>query len=178
MSVLLLYGFNNSLVISVYSFHLSGPFILVAIAHPWNRCPDEYNTLALHCQDTLLCIVLDGRQRSESRSHWLAFPLFIVSSLTPTPWPPSLPPLSLSPPQELDFTREASNAAKCAANFETSPHKELRTLVAVPRTFPAVSSHRVLTMEWMDGVPVTSVHELEAMGIRSADVARLVSWLN
>lgn len=75
-------------------------------------------------------------------------------------------------PQELDFTREANNALQCAANFQSGP---LRGHVAVPAAQPALSSRRVLTMDFMDGVGVTDVAAIERLGLKPADVAKLVS---
>jgi len=47
--------------------------------------------------------------------------------------------------RELDFTREARNLEQFARNFRRNPH------VRIPRCYPALSTGRVLTMEWLDG---------------------------
>ncbi|CAI5945365.1 unnamed protein product [Closterium sp. NIES-65] len=78
-------------------------------------------------------------------------------------------------PKELNFTLEASNGRHCMANFRSSPSKLLRESVAVPRSFPEFTGQRVLTMEWMEGVPLTDVARLKDMGINPADVAKLIS---
>ncbi|CAI7872055.1 unnamed protein product, partial [Closterium sp. NIES-54] len=59
------------------------------------------------------------------------------------------------------------------ANFRSSPSKLLRESVAVPRSFLELTGQRVLTMEWMEGVPLTDVARLKDMGINPADVAKL-----
>jgi len=88
-------------------------------------------------------------------------------TLATLPGPP--PPLGV---QELDFEQEAANAAQCAANFRGS---RLGGSVVVPRVYPGLSSRRVLTMEWMEGVPVGNTEAQRAMRLRSHDVAELVS---
>ena len=47
--------------------------------------------------------------------------------------------------RELDFAREARNLEQFARNFRRNPH------VRIPRCYPALSTGRVLTMEWLDG---------------------------
>src|SRR5262249_11875395 len=48
--------------------------------------------------------------------------------------------------RELDFAREARNLQQFSRNFARSPH------VRIPRFYPELSTARVLTMEWFDGV--------------------------
>lgn len=50
---------------------------------------------------------------------------------------------------ELDFTNEARNAAQLAQCMAGRPD------VAVPRTYPALCTPRVLAMEWIEGCKVT-----------------------
>mgnify|MGYP003684359835 CR=1 FL=1 len=71
--------------------------------------------------------------------------------------------------QELDFRLEAANAAKCASFFADWPR------VHVPRTLPHLSTERVLTMEWIDGAKLDDPRALAAIGVRSADVAPLLT---
>jgi len=47
--------------------------------------------------------------------------------------------------RELDFAREARNLQQFARNFRRNHH------VHIPRTYPELSTQRVLTMEWLDG---------------------------
>lgn len=54
---------------------------------------------------------------------------------------------------ELDFRREASNARRLEACLAA------RRDVAVPQVVPQLSSRRVLTAEWVDGVKVCGWRE-------------------
>jgi ubiquinone biosynthesis protein len=60
---------------------------------------------------------------------------------------------------ELDFVREAQNAAICRANFRRDPN------VVIPRVFEQCSSHRVLVLEYLDGVKVNDFPALERQGV-------------
>ncbi len=53
--------------------------------------------------------------------------------------------------RELDFIREERNLQHFAANFATEPR------VVFPRTFPRLSSRRVLTMEELSGISVAEL---------------------
>ncbi|HEX5472261.1 MAG TPA: AarF/UbiB family protein [Lacipirellulaceae bacterium] len=48
--------------------------------------------------------------------------------------------------REFDFAREARNLQQFARNFAKSPY------VRIPRFYPELSTGRVLTMEWLDGL--------------------------
>src|SRR3954452_5499583 len=48
--------------------------------------------------------------------------------------------------REFDFAREARNLQQFSRNFKRSQH------VRIPRFYPELSTGRVLTMEWLDGV--------------------------
>ncbi|HVT29191.1 MAG TPA: AarF/UbiB family protein, partial [Lacipirellulaceae bacterium] len=48
--------------------------------------------------------------------------------------------------REFDYAREARNLQQFARNFARSPH------VRIPRFYPRLSTGRVLTMEWLDGL--------------------------
>lgn len=61
--------------------------------------------------------------------------------------------------QEMDFTHEADNAARLAANFSG------RRDVAVPKLRRELSTRKVLTMEWIDGVKVSDVAGLRRLGL-------------
>lgn len=66
---------------------------------------------------------------------------------SPHPTPPH--------PTELDFEHEARNSVRCAANLN-SKQSRVRGRVAVPGVDRARTSHRVLTMEFIEGgVPLT-----------------------
>ncbi len=59
---------------------------------------------------------------------------------------------------ELDFTTEADNATRFANNFADDP------LVRFPRVYSEVSSRRVLTLEYFDGIKVTDAVDAGADG--------------
>ncbi len=69
---------------------------------------------------------------------------------------------------ELDFTAEADNTERIAANFDGQPE------VMFPRVVRELSTKRVLTTHYEEGIKVTDVRRLEAMGIDRGDLARLV----
>jgi aarF domain-containing kinase len=77
-------------------------------------------------------------------------------------------------PRELDFLCEAANAERCAANL-SSPASGVRGRVTVPRVDHARTTHRVLTMDFVEGAKVTDRAALAAMGAPPAAVARLIS---
>lgn len=68
--------------------------------------------------------------------------------------------------RELDFAREARNLQQFARHFADSPY------VRIPRFYPELSTTRVLTIEWLDGVKISdpAVHEIP--GIDLGEVAR------
>jgi ubiquinone biosynthesis protein len=71
--------------------------------------------------------------------------------------------------EELDFAQEARNIAIIRANFAES------TEVFFPVVVPELSSQRVLTTEFVDGVKATDVASLEEMGVdRPALAERLL----
>ena len=70
---------------------------------------------------------------------------------------------------ELDFRREAANAARTAAHFAREPR------VHVPSTLPALSGERVLTMEWIDGARLDDSSGLAARGIEPSELAPLTN---
>ncbi|MHC1788225.1 ABC1 kinase family protein [Solidesulfovibrio sp.] len=63
--------------------------------------------------------------------------------------------------RELDFVREERNLRHFAANFANEPQ------IVFPRTFPDRSSRRVLTMEELDGEPLSAL-----VGTASPETAR------
>jgi ubiquinone biosynthesis protein len=66
---------------------------------------------------------------------------------------------------ELDFVREAQNAAICRHNFRRDPN------VVIPRVFEQCSSRRVLAIEYLDGVKVNDFPALEQQGIDRHELA-------
>ena len=77
--------------------------------------------------------------------------------------------------QELDFLVEAQNSQKCLHNFcKLSPH--IAENIHVPLVYWNLSTSKLLTMEFMDGVQVNDVKGIQKMGIQPSDVSRLVTF--
>jgi ubiquinone biosynthesis protein len=78
---------------------------------------------------------------------------------------------------ELDYTNEAYNARRLKQNMEVYP------LVKVPAIYGDLSTERILTMEFVQGVKITNVAALDAAGIDRKAVAEtfvravLKQWL-
>ncbi len=68
--------------------------------------------------------------------------------------------------KELDFSIEALNLKRFARNFE---HNEK---IKVPALFEDLSTHRILTMEYIDGVKVSDTKALGARGIDPTAAAK------
>ncbi|KAJ3390647.1 putative aarF domain-containing protein kinase 1 [Entophlyctis sp. JEL0112] len=75
--------------------------------------------------------------------------------------------MSVSLPQELDFTVEASNISRVARNFSKD------SVVFVPKVLWA--TNRVLVEEFIDGVKVDNVLELSAHKIDPLDLSEVLS---
>lgn len=69
--------------------------------------------------------------------------------------------------QELDFRNEADNLRCFRRNFEDNP------LVSAPEPLPHYSSRRVLTMSFIDGIPVGDCLKLDSKGVVRPGIARL-----
>lgn len=74
-------------------------------------------------------------------------------------------------PMELDFVHEADNCATLRRNFAADPN------VIVPEVYREFTTRRVLTMEFIDGIKITSVAELERAGIDKHAVAQKLTEL-
>ena len=61
--------------------------------------------------------------------------------------------------EELDYTLEARNMVDFGANFKDSSQ------VKIPYPFPQLSSRRLLTMEWIDGIRCTDPEGIAAAGV-------------
>ncbi len=68
--------------------------------------------------------------------------------------------------RELDFGREERNIQQFAHDFRADP------TVYIPRTYPALSTRRVLTMELLDGIKVSERQRLIESGVDTAEIAR------
>ncbi|CAK9135788.1 unnamed protein product [Ilex paraguariensis] len=77
-------------------------------------------------------------------------------------------------PKELDFLIEAKNSVKCMDNFQKlSPR--IADYVYAPRVYWNLSTSKLLTMEFMEGVHINDVKAIQRLGIQPSDVAKLVS---
>ncbi|XP_021732460.1 putative ABC1 protein At2g40090 [Chenopodium quinoa] len=77
-------------------------------------------------------------------------------------------------PKELDFLVEAQNSQKCLHNFQKlSPH--ISDSIYVPLVYWNMSTKKLLTMEYIDGVQIDDVKGIRKMGILPYDVSRLIS---
>lgn len=68
--------------------------------------------------------------------------------------------------KELDFEQEARNSQQLAKYFQGKP------TIKVPFVYSHLSSKRVLTMELIEGVKITDVAQLKALGISPRKVVR------
>ncbi len=68
--------------------------------------------------------------------------------------------------RELDFTWEQRHMVQFARNFAENPS------VRIPRVYPELCTTRVLTMELVEGVPLSSREQLLAQGYDLTDLAR------
>ncbi|KAK9683519.1 hypothetical protein RND81_10G147400 [Saponaria officinalis] len=77
-------------------------------------------------------------------------------------------------PKELDFLVEAKNSERCLHNFrKLSPH--IADSIYVPVVFWNLSTSKLLTMEYIDGVQVDDVKGIRKMKIQPREVSNLVS---
>jgi ubiquinone biosynthesis protein len=68
--------------------------------------------------------------------------------------------------RELDFSRERRNLQQFALNFEGDKN------VRFPTPYPELSSSRVLTMDYLEGIPLAKVEALKQAGIDLEEMAR------
>ena len=75
---------------------------------------------------------------------------------------------------ELDFLKEAKNSEECAKDLENFKY------LYVPKLFRNLSSHRVLTTEFIDGIKVTEgmSDQFNFNVVGSSSEVRLSSWDN
>ncbi len=69
--------------------------------------------------------------------------------------------------EEMDYLNEAANAERFAA-LHRHNHR-----IAVPRIFHQATSRRVLTMEWIDGVKLTNLEAVRAIGVDPDDMVQV-----
>lgn len=79
-------------------------------------------------------------------------------------------------PRELDFENEARNLERCRQFFSPGGGgAALSGRIELPTVVPRLSSGRVLTMSFEEGVRMTDVAALREMGVSTASVTRLLS---
>lgn len=61
--------------------------------------------------------------------------------------------------QEIDYTHEAQNADRFYSNFAGS------TAVRIPKVFREYTTNRVLTMEFLEGIKISDIAQIEAYGL-------------
>tara|TARA_A100001388_G_scaffold243112_1_gene200262 strand:- start:526 stop:2382 length:1857 start_codon:yes stop_codon:yes gene_type:complete len=61
--------------------------------------------------------------------------------------------------EEMDYLNEADNAEKFRSMHQHNPK------IAVPKIYKKFTSRRVLTMEWIDGTKLTSLEDVQKLGI-------------
>jgi predicted unusual protein kinase regulating ubiquinone biosynthesis (AarF/ABC1/UbiB family) len=61
--------------------------------------------------------------------------------------------------EEMDYMNEAANAERFKQLHSHNPH------IAVPSIYHQATSRRVLTMEWIDGVKLTNLEAVKAIGV-------------
>ncbi|KAH7278749.1 hypothetical protein KP509_38G054700 [Ceratopteris richardii] len=77
-------------------------------------------------------------------------------------------------PKELDFSLEAKNGERCIKNFKTlSPG--LERSIYVPKVYWDLSTPKLLTMEFIEGVKVTDVEGIQKLGLNPHHVSKLVN---
>lgn len=77
-------------------------------------------------------------------------------------------------PKELDFIHEAKNGERCMNNFRSlSPH--LAKWIYVPKVYWNLSTTKLLTMEFMDGVKITDVKAIQKLGLCPNDISKLMN---
>ncbi|CAM8913585.1 hypothetical protein QQ045_031157 [Rhodiola kirilowii] len=77
-------------------------------------------------------------------------------------------------PKELDFMLEAKNSERCLDNFrKLSPH--IAQYVYAPRVHWNLSTSKLLTMEFIDGVQVNDLTAIQKLKIQPKDVSILIS---
>lgn len=69
--------------------------------------------------------------------------------------------------EEIDYLNEARNAEKFALNFAGDPE------VKVPVIYNQYSSNKVLTLEWINGIKLTDLDQLESAGLDANNLIKI-----
>lgn len=73
--------------------------------------------------------------------------------------------------QETDFRIEAENGRLALENTEP----DLKNSITIPKIYPELSSKRVLTCEWIDGVKISDGKAIRALGLDPVEVMTIVT---
>ncbi|OKH26877.1 hypothetical protein NIES593_02250 [Hydrococcus rivularis NIES-593] len=69
--------------------------------------------------------------------------------------------------EEIDYVNEGHNAEKFATNFRNDPE------VKVPAIYWQYSSHKVLTLEWINGYKLTDTEKIRSAGIDPNEIVKI-----
>jgi predicted unusual protein kinase regulating ubiquinone biosynthesis (AarF/ABC1/UbiB family) len=69
--------------------------------------------------------------------------------------------------EEMDYCNEADNAERFAILHSHNKH------IAVPAIYRSLTSRRVLTMEWIEGVKLTRLEAVKAMGVNPDELVQI-----
>ncbi len=68
---------------------------------------------------------------------------------------------------ELDFVVEANNMGKMAQNLSIFPD------IVIPKVYKELSTHKILTLEKLEGIPVNDIKAIEASGIDRKHICKI-----
>ncbi|MFN9888512.1 MAG: ABC1 kinase family protein [Pseudanabaena sp.] len=69
--------------------------------------------------------------------------------------------------EEIDYAHEATNAERFAGYFQNDP------LVKVPYIYRQYSTHKVLTLEWINGIKLNEIEQIKAAGLDTDALVRI-----
>lgn len=69
--------------------------------------------------------------------------------------------------EEIDYVHEATNAERFASYFQNDPD------VKIPSIYRQFSTHRVLTLEWINGIKLTEIEQIKTAGLNTANLVRI-----
>ena len=69
--------------------------------------------------------------------------------------------------EEIDYAHEATNAERFAGYFKNDPN------VKVPSIYRQYSTHRVLTLEWINGIKLTEIDQIKSAGLNTDKLVKI-----
>lgn len=69
--------------------------------------------------------------------------------------------------EEIDYAHEATNAERFAGYFKNDPN------VKVPSIYREYSTHRVLTLEWINGIKLTEIDQIKSAGLNTDKLVKI-----